>query len=279
MGELINTTRTVSEFEKMFNQIIPYLWVALGIVVTVLIAVALRFWLRRSVKHKLPMDVYNPLEKAVIYTVVIVGVIASLSPLGISLTGLLVAGGFAGIIIGFATQTVVANLFSGLFLYIERPFRIGDPVKVMDYSGIIEDISIMSTRIRGWDGVLVRVPNDKLFNSDIVTYAKGVARRISYEIGISYDSDIDKAIEALKKMLEEHPMVLVNPPCDVLVKDYADSAIVLEVRAWAPTNEWFNTYMDLLKETKKVLDKAGIAIPYPQLDLHVKEEVRLRHLE
>jgi small-conductance mechanosensitive channel len=279
MGELINATKTVDEFERAFTQILPYLWVAFGIVVTVLVAVGLRFWLRRSVKHKLPRDVYSPLEKAIIYTVVIVGVIASLSPLGISLTGLLVAGGFAGIVIGFATQTVVANLFSGLFLYIERPFRIGDPIKVMDYSGIIEDISIMSTRIRGWDGVLVRVPNDKLFNSDIVTYAKGVARRISYEIGISYDSDIDKAIEALKGMLEEHPMVLVNPPYDVLVKDYGDSAIVLEVRAWAPTNEWFTTYMDLLKATKKVLDEAGITIPYPQLDLHVKEEVRLKHLE
>ncbi len=278
MSDLLNTTTTVGEVRKALEAVLPYLWVALGMALTVLIASLVRLWLRRGVKPKIPRDVYSPLEKVVVYTIIIVGVIASLSPLGISLTGLLVAGGFMGIIIGFATQTIVANLFSGLFLYVDRPFKIGDPIQLMEYSGIVEDISILSTRIRGWDGVLVRIPNDKVFTSDIVNYSKGVARRISYKVGISYDSDIGKAVEALRKMLDDHPYVLVNPEPEVLVRDYGDSAIVLEVRGWAPVSEWFSTYMDLLKETKRRLDDVGVAIPYPQLDLHIKDEVKLKEV-
>ncbi len=272
-----NLSQIIPEpFQSVLSNPFMYLGIALGLALTVFIAVFVRFWLRKGLKSKIPPHVYNAIEKLLVYIIVIVGVIASLSPLGISLTGLLVAGGFLGIVIGLAVQTVASNLFSGIFLYVERPFKIGDAVKVMDYGGVIEDISIMSTKIRLWDGVLVRIPNDKLFTSEIINYGRGVARRISFKVGISYKSDIEAAREALLKMMEEHPMVLVNPPPKVYVVDYADSAIVLEVRGWAPTSEWYPTYMDLLRETKDRLEKAGVEIPFPQLDLHVKEEVNLR---
>lgn len=263
-------------FQSVLSNPFMYLEIALGLALTIFIAAFLRFWLRRGLKPKVPLHVYNVIEKLLVYTIIIVGAIVSLSPLGISLTGLLVAGGFLGIVIGLAVQTVASNLFSGIFLYVERPFKIGDAVKVMDYGGIIEDISIMSTKIRLWDGVLVRIPNDKLFTSEIINYGKGIARRISFKVGISYKSDIEAARKALLKMMEEHPMILVNPPPQVYVVDYADSAIILEVRGWAPTSEWYPTYMDLLRETKDRLEKAGVEIPFPQLDLHVKEEVNLR---
>ena len=276
MTSPLNTTAQENEIVKIAEQVVPYLWVGLGIVLTVFIALIIRILMRKTVRTKLPTDVYPPIEKAVIYTIVIVGVIASLSPLGISLMGLLVAGGFAGIVLGFATQTVVANLFSGLFLLIERPFKIGDAVKVMNYSGIVEDVSIMSTRVRTWDGVFVRLPNDKVFGGDIANYAKSVARRITIKIGISYDSDIEKAASVIKEMLEEHPYVLINPPPDVLVSDYGDSAIFLEVRAWVPVSMWFQVYTELMRDLKKKLDKAGIVIPYPQLDLHFRNEVKFK---
>ena len=264
------------EVAKSLEQVIPYLWVGLGIVLTVLIALFIKAMMRKAVRPKLPADVYSPIEKAIVYTIVIVGVIVSLAPLGISLTGLLVAGGFAGIVLGFATQTVIANLFSGLFLLVERPFKIGDAVQVMNYSGIVEDVSILSTRVRTWDGVFVRLPNDKVFSGDIANYARSVARRLSVKIGVSYNSDIDKAVAVLRELLEDQPYVLVNPPPDVLVNEYGDSAIVLEVRAWVPIEVWFQVYADLMKGIKRRLDEAGIEIPYPQLDLHFRNEVKLK---
>ncbi len=261
-----------SEFLSMLGgNLLTYLMVGVSIAVVVAIALFIRYWMRRVAKPRIPLHVYTALEKLVVYGIIILGVLAALAPLGIELTGLLIAGGILGIVIGFASQTVVSNFLSGIFLYIEAPFKVGDAVQIMDYGGRIEDISIMSTKIRTWDGILVRLPNDKLFNSDITNYSRSVARRFRFKIGISYDSDIEKARQALLKLMEEHPMVLVNPGPQVLVVEYGDSAIILEVRGWAPTQVWFDTYMSILRMAKSALDRAGVKIPFPQLDLHIKE--------
>ncbi len=261
-----------SEFLSMLGgNLLTYLMVGVSIAVVVAIALFIRYWMRRVAKPRIPLHVYTALEKLVVYGIIILGVLAALAPLGIELTGLLIAGGILGIVIGFASQTVVSNFLSGIFLYIEAPFKVGDAVQIMDYGGRIEDISIMSTKIRTWDGILVRLPNDKLFNSDITNYSRSVARRFRFKIGISYDSDIEKARQALLKLMEEHPMVLVNPGPQVLVVEYGDSAIILEVRGWAPTQVWFDTYMSILRMAKSALDRPGVKIPFPQLDLHIKE--------
>ncbi len=257
------------------KQILLYAGVAAAIAATIGVAVLVRYWLRRALRPKMPPHVYLGIEKVVVYGIAAAGVIASLTPLGINLTGLVMVGGFASIVIGFAAQTVFANFFSGILLYIERPFKIGDPIKVLNYVGRVEDISMVSTKIRTWDGVLVRIPNEKLMNSDISNYTKSVARRIDITVGISYKSDIERARKALLEMLEDHPMVLVNPSPKVYVTEYGDSAIILKVRCWVPTTVWFDTYMSLIARVKPVLDRAGIEIPFPQLDLHVKEAVKL----
>ena len=262
----------LNEFLSLLSMnIFTYLMVGVSIVIVVIIALFIRYWMRRVARPRIPIHVYTAIEKLVVYGIIILGILAALAPLGIELTGLIIAGGIVGIVIGFASQTVVSNFLSGIFLYIEAPFKVGDSVQIMNYGGVVEDIAIMSTKIRTWDGILVRLPNDKLFNSDITNYSKSVARRFRFKIGISYDSDIEKARKALLKLMEEHPMVLVNPGPQVLVVEYGDSAIILEVRGWAPTPVWFDTYMTMLKEAKNALDKVGVEIPYPQLDLHIKD--------
>jgi len=259
-----------------FEGVYTYLLIAVGIVATILIALIIRFWLRKGVKPRLPPYIYSPMEKVVIYGLVIIGIVASLSPLGLNLTGLLVAGGFLGIIVGLAVQTVASNMFSGIILYFERPFKIGDAIQIGEYGGIVEDISIMSLKLRRWDGVLVRISNTDVFSSKILNFGKAVTRRFSFRIGISYRADIAKARKSLLEILEKHPFVLAYPPPNVYVVEYGDSSIVLEVRGWTPSSEWFDTYMDVIRLAKEKLDKDGIEIPYPQLDVHIKEPLNLR---
>ncbi len=254
-----------------WGEFLKYLGVALAIAATIIVALALRSLLRRSLAQKMPKSAYMPLEKAVVYGIVILGVIAALSPLGVDLTGLILAGGIIGIVIGFASQTVVANLISGIFIYLDKALQVGDPVSVENIGGNVVDISLLSTKIRSWDGYLVRVPNDKLFNSIITNYSKTVARRIAVKVSISYSSSIDRARETIVKALEEHPMVLVNPPPEVFVDDLGDHGVILTVRCWAPTPEWFATKKEVLEIIKKALDEAGIEIPFPQLDLHIRD--------
>ncbi|MEB3861927.1 MAG: mechanosensitive ion channel family protein [Desulfurococcales archaeon] len=244
-----------------------------------IIAYFVRSLMRRSLKPKLPPHVYRPLELLVFYSLLAVSGIAALYPFGINLSGLLIAGGFAGIVVGLAAQNTLGNLVSGVMLLIEQPLRIGDPVNVAGVSGVVVGINIFSTRIRTWDGPIVRIPNNTVFNEIITNYVRMRARRVEIAIGIHYDTDIDKAIETVKRLMESHPLCLVNPGPEAFVDQYADSAIVIKMRCWAPPQAWFATKIELQTRLKKALDEAGIKIPYPQLDLHIvdqEEDLRVR---
>jgi len=252
-----------------------------GVAGSIVFALALRVFLRRSLQSRLPGYVYKPLENLVFYSVLVLGVVAALSPLGVSLSGLLVAGGFAGIVVGFASQQTVSNLISGVFLLLEQPLRVGDPVSVGDVSGVVVDVSVLSTRIRTWDGNIVRIPNSTVFNSIVTNYVRSRARRVELSIGVSYESSIEDARRAILGLIESHPFCLVNPPPEVFVEEYADSAVLLKARCWTPPQVWFQTRVELQTRLKEVLERMGVKIPYPQLDLHIKSpeklSVRLDH--
>jgi len=252
-----------------------FIVVAASAAVVVVIALSIRSIMRRTLKPRIALHVYNTVEKVVFYGILVLGIIFALSPLGIDLTGVLLAGGIAGIVIGFAAQTSVSNLISGIFLHIDRSLKVGDSVSIGDISGQVIDIDVFSTRIRAWDGYIVRIPNDKVFSSTISNFSNTVARRIVLRIGISYNSDIGRARNAIMKVFNEHPFVLVNPPPDVYVEEFGNSAIILVARCWTPAQLWFQTRMELLERIREEFRREGIEIPYPQLDLHVKEKVEL----
>lgn len=256
------------------ESLLLYLTIAAGLVTTVVIALLVRFGMRKGLRPRMPLHAYQPLEKVVFYGIIIVGAIASLSPLGFSLTGLLVTGGILGIIIGFAAQTTISNFLAGVLLFADMPFKVGEPVSIGDVSGVVTEVSILSTKVRTWDGYVVRLPNQDVFTATISNYSRNVARRIVMQVGIAYGSDIGKAKDAILRALEEHPYVLVKPAPDVYVDSFGDSAIVLNVRAWAPNKVWFTTRMELPDIIKKALDDAGIEIPFPQLDVNIKRMPR-----
>ncbi|AHF81310.1 mechanosensitive ion channel family protein [Thermococcus paralvinellae] len=192
------------------------------------------------------------------------------------LTTLVVAGGITGIVLGFSAQTVIANFISGIFMYFDKPLKIGDPVEVAGYSGIVNDIRILSTRIRTWDGTLVRIPNEKVFNSEIRNLQKYPARRVDVLIGIAYKEDISRAIEVIKKTLEEMPLVLAEPEPMVYVNELAESSVNIYVKAWAPSEKWFDVRSTILQKLKEALDKEGIEIPFPQRVNWFAEELRVK---
>ena len=280
LANVVNATvqQVISSANNFWDMLIKFLGVTLSVAVVVLVALAIRTLLRRSLKIRIEPYIYNVIEKVIVYGVLFLGLAAALAPLGINLTGLLVAGGIVGIVVGFASQTVLSNFLSGVFLYIERPIKIGDSVQVDAGTseiirGQVIDIDIISTKIRSWDGYIVRVPNDKLFKSVVMNYSKASAIRVVIDVGISYKSDIPKAKEAIMKALDKNPYVLVNPEPEVYIKEFGDSAIVLTVRFWAPSKVWYETRKLCLELIREELKKAGVEIPYPQLDLHVKEGV------
>lgn len=241
----------------------------LTVVISVIVARLVRTNVRTALKERVAEHVLSIAERLIYYGIIAVGVVIALPQLGLHLTGLLVAGGFAGVVLGFASQSVVSNLISGLFLIVERPIRIGDQIQIGDISGVVEDIRVLSTVVRTFDGTYMRIPNEKVFSSNITNYVKYPARRFEYSIGIGYEDDAEEAIQVIKKVLEEHPFVLVNPRPAVYVDDLGDSSVRLSIRVWAPSQVWYTVQMELLWKMKVELEKAGIHIPFPQRVIHI----------
>ena len=216
--------------------------------------------------------------KVFYYIFLTVAFFLALSFAGVSaeLSALLAAVGITGIVLGFAAQTVVSNFISGVFMYFDKPLQIGDQVKIGELEGVVEDIRMLSTRIRAWDGTLIRIPNEKLFNSNIVNFMRYPVRRVDVDMGIAYSADADLAIEVIRKVLEEIPLVLVEPEPLVYVSELADSAVVIAIRAWAPSEKWFEVRKRIIHDVKKALDEAGIEIPFPQRVNWFANELRVR---
>lgn len=222
------------------------------------------FYLKRSLKDKIDAEHLEIITKVLFYGIILLAILWILPTIGVEFSSLLVAGGIVGLAIGFASQSIVGNLISGLFLMGERPVKKGDLVEIDDNFGFVEDIHIISTVIRTLDGIYVRVPNETVFTSSINNYSSHAARRFAYEIGIRYSDDADKAVQIIRDVIDEHPLTLVHPAPHVFVDNLGDNSVNIIVRIWAPTSEWYGVKMELLWKMKQAIEAQGIQVPFPQ---------------
>lgn len=245
-------------------------------VVGVILARVISIIFKRYVSANLPENTAKNFHKIIYYGIIIIAVLAVISSQGIDLSGLMVAGGIFGVIIGFATQSVVSNLISGIFLMFDKPAKVGDLIEITNSKvyGKLMDTTVFSTKIKLFDGSIVRVPNEKIFTSEIRNVSGSEVRRIDATLGVSYNEDIDHVIEVIKKSLEKQPYVLREPEPVVETESLGDSSVNLKVLAWIPRDEWDNVGPVLLKVIKKSLDEEGIEIPFPQRTIHYAENTK-----
>ncbi|MDN7024129.1 mechanosensitive ion channel family protein [Methanoculleus sp. FWC-SCC1] len=245
------------------NLLVVIVILAVGVAVAKFLALNVR----KALAEKVPKNDLELLAKIVYYATILVALMVALPNLNLDLSGLLVAGGIASLVIAFASQSVVSNLVSGLFLMVERPIKIGDNIGVEGISGNIEDVRVLSTVVRTYDGVYVRIPNEKVFTSNITNYVQNVARRFEYTVGIRYSDDADTAIRIVKETIWQHPFALKEPAPSVFVDSLGDNSVNLTVYIWAPAREWWGVRTELLWQIKVALEENGIEIPFPQRTL------------
>lgn len=207
-------------------------------------------------------------KKVVFYVVLMLAVFGALTQLGVKLTGLLTAAGIFTVAIGFAAQTSVSNVISGLFLLVDRPFSINDTVKIDQTIGTVLSIDLLSTKLRTFDNLVVRLPNEALLKSTITNYTLFEVRRIDIPVSVAYSTDLDDAQQVLKQVMRRHKAVLDEPAPAVLVELLADSGITLVVRAWVVRQDFVVAKSELTQAIKEALDEAGISIPFPQRVVH-----------
>lgn len=243
------------------------------IVAGFIIAHAIRLLVTRYIGTRLPTDARRTTGRTIYYGIVAMALFSALGVSGLDLSGLFIAGGFAGIIIGFATQSLFSNLISGIFLHIDKPMKIGDPVlitgKLPEVAGIVVEVTALSSRMRMFDGTYVRLPNSDVFLSQIRNFSTAVARRVELTVSIAYKENTAKVIGLIRKSLDETPQVLVEPAPDLYIDKLADSSVNINVWCWVPFSVWFEMKKKLTEQVKHVLDTNGVEIPFPQRVVYI----------
>jgi small conductance mechanosensitive channel len=204
--------------------------------------------------------------------VIILGVLIALAQMGVSLGPLLAGLGIAGFIIGFALQDSLANFASGMLILLYRPFDVGDVVEAGGVSGKVRAMSLVNTTFLTFDNQRLVVPNNLIWSSVIINLTAQHTRRVDLVFGISYEDDVEKAQRVLQGILKNHEAVLDDPEPIVRVLELGDSSVNFAVRPWVKTADCWETYWDLTKKVKLKFDEEGISIPYPQRDVHIKEQ-------
>jgi len=204
--------------------------------------------------------------------VIMLGILVALAQMGVSLGPLLAGLGIAGFIIGFALQDSLANFASGMLILLYRPFDVGDFVDAGGVRGKVKAMSLVNTTFHTLDNQRLVVPNNLIWGSVITNVTAQRTRRVDLVFGISYEDDVEKAQKVLQDILDDHEAVLDDPEPIVRVVELGESSVNFAVRPWVKTADYWETFWDLTKIVKIRFDKEGISIPYPQRDLHIKEQ-------
>ena len=196
-------------------------------------------------------------------------VICALSALGISTTGLVAAFSAAAVAVSLALKDSLGNLAGGILMLLTRPFKTGDYIEADGYSGTVLQIDMIHTTLRTPDNRQVVIPNGQLVNKTIVDYSKESTRRMDLQFGISYDNDPELAKKIIRECALAHEFTLTDPEPFVRVTEHADSAVIITLRVWVRSENFWALHFDLLEKVREEFDKNGISIPYNQLDVHV----------
>ncbi len=193
---------------------------------------------------------------------------AALHQLGFNLGVLLGAAGVLSVALGFASQTSASNLISGLFLVAERPFEIGDVIQVSGTTGEVLAIDLLAVKMRTYDNLFVRIPNETLIKSEVRTLTKFPIRRVDLKIGVAYKEDIERVREVLFEIADRNPSCLDEPKPLFLLQGFGDSAVEIQFSAWALQSRYLELKTVLQLEIKRAFDEKGIEIPFPHRSLY-----------
>ncbi|MDS0282873.1 mechanosensitive ion channel family protein [Haloarcula onubensis] len=210
----------------------------------------------------------KPLKKIASILLLFVAVAVAFGMAGFPnfLQSLATIGAAATLAIGFALQDVLKNFVAGVFIFTDKPFRIGDWIEWDGHSGVVEDISLRVTRVRTFDNELLTVPNSNLTDDVIKNPVAKDQLRLKYLFGIGYDDDIDEATDIIVEEAEAHADILEDPAPSVRLTELGDSSVGLQSRIWIDNpsrSDFVKTRAEYVKAVKERFDEAGIDIPYP----------------
>ncbi len=212
------------------------------------------------------------LRRGALYGIAGLFTASALMELGFDLSVLLGAAGILTVAIGFASQTSASNVISGLFLLGERPFAVGDVIRVNGTTGEVLSVDLLSVKLRTFDNLFVRIPNETMIKSEVTNLRRFPIRRIDLQVGVAYREDLREVREVLMEVADRNPLCLEEPTPLIIFQGYGDSSINHQFSVWAKTEHFLDLRNSIPVEIKEAFDEHDIEIPFPHRTLYTGSE-------
>jgi len=230
----------------------------------------LRIILDRGMKKSIPEQKAQLILKAIRYTGWVIAIVSVLQSVGVNLSALLGAAGIAGIAVGFAAQTSISNLISGIFLVFEKPFQISDVIQIDDISGTVMSIDLLSVKLQTFDNRFVRIPNESIIKTNVINLTRFPIRRLDIYVNVSYNTDLKKATDVLKDIASKNIYVLDNPSPLILIDKFDIPGVSILLGVWFERSNLIEIKNTILMDIQERFAEEGIEIPYPKRDVYIK---------
>ena len=256
-----------TDYLKIIGNAIP---VILAMIVTIIvIRIIMKFIKKIIAKSKLDKGLHSLIERTIRIILYFVAILIIADMMGIPISSLLATFSIVGLAASLAIQDTLSNLASGITILATHPFRIGNFVEAGGISGSVMEISFTHTVLKTPDNKVIRIPNKQVVDAIIINYSEMPKRRVDLTFNLAYSADSEKIKEIMKKAAEKNEFVLKDEDIFVRTTAYGASGIDYTLRVWTEGKNYWTVYFDLLEGIKKDFDKAGIEIPFNQLDVHV----------
>lgn len=250
--------------ERVWNLVRATLLIFVGFVVARIVSALAR----KVLSTRLTAPQTRLIRRIVFYLILALFITSALRELGFSLATLLGAAGIFSVALGFASQTSASNFVSGLFLMVEKPFVVGDTIKIGNTTGEVLSIDMLSVKLRTFDNLFVRIPNESILKSESSTLTRFPIRRADLLVGVAYREDIDRVREVLMEVADQNPLCLEEPKPLFIFQGFGDSALNIQFSVWAKRENFLEMKNSIQIEIKQAFDAENIEIPFPHRSLY-----------
>ncbi|MDR1933297.1 MAG: mechanosensitive ion channel [Spirochaetales bacterium] len=206
------------------------------------------------------------------YAVFIICIIMILDVFGVNTTSLIALLGAAGVAVGLALKDTLSNIAAGIILLLLRSYRRGDTIEFGAFSGTVKEMDLFTTTLETADGIFISAPNGAIWGVPLKNYTRNGRRRMELVVGVSYSDSIDTAFEVMRQIAAEETRFLPEPAPQVMVQSLGDSCVNIMLRAWTHTDAYWPVFWQQTRNIKEKIEAAGLSIPFPQRDVHIKKD-------
>lgn len=267
------------DYAKLLDQFITpeKLTLALRVILILIIGIPLikliRKLTKRMVENKLSAQSELLIVRLVYYLSSLILLVSVLNEFGFKLSALLGAAGVFGIAIGFASQTSISNIISGIFLIGEKPFEIGDFIQVGDHAGTVHSIDLLSIKLNTTDNRFIRVPNETMIQSEVINFNRYPVRRVNLEFSVAFDTDLTLALELLKQIAENATLSIKDKAPFISISGIGSSGYGVFFGVWCKSSDFFGLKDELIILLKESFTKSNIEIPYMKISLQNNKQI------